>query len=175
MSDRHSLHSTLRERIVEHVFVGDVLRTLWRRGITDVEVLRPEFDVHGYDVVLSRGPIVRHVQLKAQVNGSVEGRKARLREVHAGRALALKPSGCVIKIGIHRDTLELGPFWWFGDGPGEPLPDISGYGNPRRTTPNMQGEKPLRRNYHKLGSSVFVRLETIDQVVDRLFGQLPTS
>ena len=25
----HYLHSTLRERIVEHVFVGDALRWLW--------------------------------------------------------------------------------------------------------------------------------------------------
>ena len=55
--DRHFTHSTLRERIVEHIFVGDVLRTLWRRGVTDVEILRPEFDAHGYDVVMSRGPI----------------------------------------------------------------------------------------------------------------------
>jgi len=45
--DRHFTHSTLRERIVEHVFVGDVLRTLWRLGVTDVEILRPEFDAHG--------------------------------------------------------------------------------------------------------------------------------
>jgi hypothetical protein len=42
--DRQFVHSTLRERIVEHVFVGDVLRTLWKRGVTDVEILRPEFD-----------------------------------------------------------------------------------------------------------------------------------
>jgi hypothetical protein len=48
---RHSTHSTLRERIVGNLFIGDVLRTLWRRGITDVEILRPEFDAHGYDVV----------------------------------------------------------------------------------------------------------------------------
>lgn len=33
--------------------VGDVLRALWRRGVTDVEVLRPEFDAHGYDIVLT--------------------------------------------------------------------------------------------------------------------------
>ena len=26
------------------LFVGDALRTLWRREITDVEILRPEFD-----------------------------------------------------------------------------------------------------------------------------------
>jgi len=50
--DRHFTHSTLRERIVEHVFVGDVLRTLWRLGVTDVEILRPEFDarVEGWRV-----------------------------------------------------------------------------------------------------------------------------
>jgi len=53
--DRPFVHSTLRERIVEHVFVGDVLRTLWKRGVTDVEILRPEFNAHGYDVVMSRG------------------------------------------------------------------------------------------------------------------------
>jgi hypothetical protein len=40
------LYSTLRERIVEHVFVGDALRELWRKGVYDVEVLRSEFDAH---------------------------------------------------------------------------------------------------------------------------------
>lgn len=45
--------------IAEHVLVGDVLRTLWKRDVTDVEILRPEFDAHGYDVVMNRGPIVR--------------------------------------------------------------------------------------------------------------------
>ena len=40
--DAHFRHSVLRERIVEHVFIGEVLRRLWVRGITDVEVLRSE-------------------------------------------------------------------------------------------------------------------------------------
>ena len=48
------VHSTLRERIVEHVFVGDALRALWRLGGHDVEVLRSEFDAHGYDLVMAR-------------------------------------------------------------------------------------------------------------------------
>src|SRR5215469_13462127 len=118
--DRPFVHSTLRERIVEHVFVGDVLRTLWKRGVTDVEILRPEFDAHGYDVVMSRGPIVRHVQLETQAAGKVS----------VGRALAEKPSGCVVWIGLNKETLELGPFMWFGGSPGLPLPDISQYRNP---------------------------------------------
>jgi hypothetical protein len=40
----HYENSTLRERIVEHVFVGAALRTLWRLGAVDVEVLRSDFD-----------------------------------------------------------------------------------------------------------------------------------
>src|SRR5271155_4726123 len=58
-------NSTLRERVVEHVFVGEALRNLWRRGAVDVEVLRSEFDAHGYDLVLAHGRIVRHIQFKS--------------------------------------------------------------------------------------------------------------
>ena len=61
----HYQHSMLRERIIEHVFVGDALRELWRAGVMDVEVLRSEFDAYGYDLVMSRGAITRHIQLKA--------------------------------------------------------------------------------------------------------------
>ena len=32
----HFINSTLRERIVEHVFVGEALRRLWQMGVTDV-------------------------------------------------------------------------------------------------------------------------------------------
>ena len=58
------MHSTLRERVVEHVFVGEALRALWKQRIRAVEVLRSEFDAHGYDLVMARGPIVRHIQFK---------------------------------------------------------------------------------------------------------------
>lgn len=40
--DRHFTRSTLRERIVEHVFVGD---------------MRPELDAHGYDVFSGDSPV----------------------------------------------------------------------------------------------------------------------
>ena len=65
------------------MFVSDVFRTLWRLGVTNVEILRLEFDAHGYDVVMRRGPVVRHVQLRDQASGKVS----------VGRALAEKPSG----------------------------------------------------------------------------------
>jgi len=64
---------------------------------------------------MSRGPVVRPVQLKTQAAGKFS----------VGRALAEKPSGCVVWIGLNKDTLELGPFMWFGGSLGLPLPDIS--------------------------------------------------
>src|SRR6516162_7201135 len=93
MADKNSTNSTLRERIVEHVFVGDALRNLWRRGVIDVEVLRSEFDAHGYDLVMGRGRIVRHIQFRT-------GKSRKPGDTSISLALAGKPSGCVIWIRV---------------------------------------------------------------------------
>lgn len=163
----HSLHSTLRERIVEHVFIGDALRALWRRGVTDVEVLRSEFDAHGYDLVMARGPIVRHIQFKTGVRDKPA-------PVSVGRALADKPSGCVIWICVTLN-LDIGPFWWFGGKPGEPLPDLSGFASPKRIGRNKDGDRPLRANHRKVPAKHFARIEGIDVMLETLFGLLPSE
>jgi hypothetical protein len=102
LTDRHSINSSLREHIVEHVFVGEALRRLWQHGIVNVEVLRSEFDAHGYDLVLARGNIVRHIQLKT-------GLAKRPGDVSVPMSLAEKPSGCVIWISV-TEKLDLGPY-----------------------------------------------------------------
>lgn len=61
----HYVHSVLRERIVEHVFVGEALRRLWQRGVKEVEVLRSEFDAGGYDLVMNHRKVIRHIQFKS--------------------------------------------------------------------------------------------------------------
>src|SRR5277367_6783914 len=118
----HFRNSTLRERIVEHVFVGEALRTLWRRGVVDVEVLRSEFDAHGYDLVMARGRIVRHIQFKT-------GTTKKPGDISVSLSLAEKPSGCVLWIRV-LTNLEMKPFFWFGGEPGEPLPSIDAYEQP---------------------------------------------
>jgi hypothetical protein len=165
--DIHFTHSTLRERIVEHVFVGEALRALWQRGITDVEVLRSEFDAHGYDLVMGRGQIVRHIQFKTGVRDKPS-------PVSVGRALAEKPSGCVIWICVTLG-LDIGPFWWFGGEPGEPLPDLSDFASPKRIGRNKEGERPLRANHRKVPARYFRRIDTINSMLEVLFGSLPTG
>ena len=42
-----SLHSSLRAQILEHLFIGEVLQTMWQMGYSDMEVLRGEVDTGG--------------------------------------------------------------------------------------------------------------------------------
>jgi hypothetical protein len=164
--ETHYRQSTLRERIVEHVFIGDALRSLWRLKITDVELLRSEFDAHGYDLVMARGQLVRHIQFKTGTS--------KPRNVSVALALGEKPSGCVIFIQI-TPALETGPFYWFGGAPGQPLPSITDYPKPARTTPNRAGEYPERQNHRDLPASALERLETLESVLTKLFGPLVTT
>ncbi len=48
----HFAESSARENLIEHVFLGELLRGLWRKNIRDLEVLRPEVDSGGYDLAL---------------------------------------------------------------------------------------------------------------------------
>jgi hypothetical protein len=162
----HYIHSTLRERIVEHVFVGDTLRWLWQRGVTDVEVLRSEFDAGGYDLVMSRGKIIRHIQFKSVMVG---GKAA---PTSISLKLMEKPSGCVIWI-VVTPALDLDSYLWFGGTPGQPLPDIGGYQVTKHSKGNAEGTKAERPNHRIVPRGRFEPLGTLDAVLIRLFGPLP--
>jgi hypothetical protein len=43
----HYEESSARENLIEHVFLGELLRGLWRKNVRDLEVLRPEVDSGG--------------------------------------------------------------------------------------------------------------------------------
>ena len=159
----HYRHSVLRECIVEHVFVGEVLRHLWQRNVTDVEVLRSELDAGGYDVVMTRGTTIRHIQLKTlTVGGKAAG-------VSIGLKLAARPSGCVIWIVVTSD-LEIESYLWFGGKPGTALPGIDAFPAARHTKGNAQGLKADKPNHRFVPKRAFVPLATIGEVVDALFG-----
>lgn len=161
----HSSQSSQREKVLEHLFVGELLRCLWKRGLRDVEVLRSEVDRGGYDIVIECGGILRHIQLKASYAG------AKTRDVKVNTNLALKPSGCVIWMNFDPDTLELGPFLWFGAAPGTPLPAL-GERVARHTKGDRTGFKSARAGLRMVAQRKFRRLESIDEVAAALFSPL---
>ena len=78
--------SSFREKMLEHIFIAELLQEAWLvRGQT-TEVLRPEVDNAGYDLVLECGRIRRYIQLK----GSRLDGKAKSKDVNP------KLAGCVV-------------------------------------------------------------------------------
>lgn len=169
--EHHFRFSTFREKLIEHLFLGELLRLSWQRGECSLEVAKPEVDSRGYDVIIERDGVVRHVQLKASSRGAATSRQT----IHVG--LAGKPAGCVIWIQFVPETLELGPFLFFGSPAGQPLPDISRLGIARHTKGDAQGYKAERPDLRVVPKSHFFRLDTLDQVFAALFehpaGEVP--
>jgi len=162
--DRHTRHSTLREHIVEHVFIGDVLRRCWQFDTIDVEVLRSEFDAGGYDLVISLGSIIRHIQMKSKLAGGKSSK------VSLNLRLMDKPSGCVIWIVVD-DNLTPMHYLWFGSPRGMPLPNISGLPVARHAKANSEGIKNPRPQQRVLRQGQFEKLDTLDDLMTRLFGE----
>lgn len=54
------------ENIMEHAFLSEVLQHCWFIRNHPVEVIRPDVDAGGYDIVLEADGRVRHVQLKSR-------------------------------------------------------------------------------------------------------------
>ena len=46
----HSLLSSYREKLLEHLFVGEVMRYVWLSRVKRLEVLKPQVDDGGYDL-----------------------------------------------------------------------------------------------------------------------------
>jgi len=160
---RHFLISSHREKVVEHVFLGELLRYLWNAGIAGVQVLKPEVDASGYDLVLSIGRVIRHVQIKATVTGA----RAAGQAIH--ESLSEHPSGCVIWIVLTED-LGFEHFRWFGGEPGEPLPDLSGFKLAKHTKANARGIKTQRLHSRKVPKGSFMVVPDMRGLVGRLFG-----
>jgi len=162
-SSAHSTASSLREKIIEHLFLGNLLRCLWCKGIRDIEILRSEIDRDGYDLVLEANGVMRHIQLKAS------HRLAKTAELDIQVSLERKPCAGVIWIRFDPDSMELGPYFWFGAAPHRRIPAL-GDKVSHHSKGNSEGYKAERLSHRVVRKGRFEKLTTINEVADRLFG-----
>jgi hypothetical protein len=156
--------SSSREKVIEHLFVGELLRNMWCSGFHQVEVLRSEFDASGYDVVIDCNGIMRHIQLKSSYLGAKTSRQK------INIALSSKPSGCVVWIFFNKNNLSLEKYKWFGNLPSLPLPDL-GHKTAKHTKGNSLGVKLDRPNIREISATKFELVDTMDDLIYKLFGQ----
>ena len=164
VDERQFRSSSHREKVVEHVFLGELLRYLWVARIPGVQVLKPEVDASGYDLVLSLGKVMRHVQLKASMHDG----KAAHQPIHA--ALGEHASGCVVWI-VLNDDLSFERFRWFGAGPGQALPALSTFRRAKHNRANAEGVKKERVHTWRVPKSAFDTVPDMAGLIEKLFGE----
>jgi hypothetical protein len=155
-------HSSSREKIIEHLFVSELLRTLWCQGWYRAEVLRAEFDGNGYDLVVECNGIVRHIQLKSTFAGSTVVRWT------LNLALASKPSGCAVLLIFDKDDLSFKHIRWIGDPSCGKLPELGTRVGKHRKG-NSQGIKLERPNHRVVSLSQFKGLMDMKELCRVLF------
>lgn len=160
---KHSEHSSFREKLIEHLFVGELLKLSWHGSCT-LEVASPEVDNSGYDIIVEDRGFVRHIQLKASYIGSKTSRQ----NIHT--RLADKSSGCMVWVYFDDSTLSLGPFLFFGGAPGKRLPSLDDAKTARHTKGDQHGYKAERPNIRKLNKGQFTQHKTIEEIYAALFG-----
>jgi hypothetical protein len=164
---QHYLHSPYREKLVEHLLIGELLKLSWKSGDCSLEIARPDVDNGGYDLIAEANGVVRHVQLKASRVGSATSRQ----KVHV--ALSGKPSGCVVWAYFDDEDLSLSPFLFFGGPPGQPLTSLDGLPTARHTKANADGYKSERPNIRVLRKRDF-RIDSVEDLYAAVFIGTPT-
>ena len=159
--------SSFREKLIEHMFVAELLKYSWCKARqTDtmlIEIARAEVDRGGYDIIAEHGGILRHIQLK----GSIVGAKTRTQNIRV--SLKDKPSACVVWVFLDDDNWELGPFYFLGGKPGKRLRRLGGK-VAKNTRGDSAGNKKERPNFRIVNKGDFTKLDDVEQLWDELFG-----
>ncbi len=156
---QHTENSSYREKLIEHLFVGELLKLSWLHHACALEVAKPEVDNSGYDLIAEVRGCVRHIQLKTSI---IDGKTAS-QKVHT--KLAEKPRGCVVWIYFKEDTLHLGPFYYL-----EVNTENLGMRKiAKHTKGNKDGVKAERQNIRVVPKGGFTKIESIAGVYARLF------
>lgn len=136
--------------------------------MTNFEILRSEVDANGHDLVIECNGCVRHIQLKSTYRGST------VDQVTASLDLARRPCGCVVWLEFDSD-MKLGPYLWFGAGPGHPLPPlgdkVAHHTRGRRTEQGTVSRSP-RPNHRVLRKNKLSKFDRIEDLVQAMFGPI---
>jgi len=167
MPSIYSENSLYIEKALQHAFIAKLYQAIWQtesRGL--LEVSTTEIDDRGCDVVLSLGDVTRHVQFKSNHQGGRRG----MADVNVG--LGKKPSGCVVWYEYDPATLDIQKHYFFGGLPGEPLPDLTEFKVAKNSRANADGVKTERHNVRSVPKSRFKAVESFEELVVLLFGEL---
>jgi hypothetical protein len=160
---QHTERSSYRDKLVEHLFIGELMKLSWLHHECGLEVAKPEIDDSGYDIIAETKGLVRHIQIKTSTSSG----KAANQKVHI--KLLEKPSACVVWIYFNEQTMRLGPFRYFGAEAGKLMASLSGFKIGRHTKGNKDGLKAERPNIRVVPKGSFKKIDCIEGIYAQLF------
>lgn len=157
------LESSFREKLLEHVFISELLQEAWLGRGQTLEVLRSEVDSAGYDLAIEFRGVLRYIQLKSSRSDAKTSRQT------VNARLAEKPGGCVVWL-VYEEVdrrAKLQYLFFGGDTTERPaLGEKIGI----HAKANAQGIKSPRPNTRVLTKSRFTEFSSVGQLMDKLFG-----
>jgi hypothetical protein len=169
INSENSTRSSHRESIIEHLFIGEVLKELWNKQATQVEVLKPQVDDAGYDIVIeckrdskSDASIPCYIQLKSAFV------RSKTAKVSLSKKLTSKPHWCVIWV-FFDPKFTLKSFLCFGTATGQTSSDIAKLKPTKHSKGDATGNKAIRPGHYDVPKGNFIELAKIQSVIDKLF------
>ena len=91
MPKSESAQSAFLEKPREYVFLSEIMQEAWvRRSETTIDLLRPDVDSAGFDLVPECNSLRRYIQLKSSRSEIKTARQT------VNARLAEKPGGCIV-------------------------------------------------------------------------------
>lgn len=159
----HTNNSSFRENLIEHLFIGELLKLSWIKYNCELEVSKPDVDNSGYDIIVESGKAIRHIQLKSSYRGGKTSRQ----NIHM--KLCEKPAGCVVWVYFDDDTLTLGPFYFLGSPDGKSLTSLEDHKIAKHTKADTNGIKSERQNIRVVNKGEFTLFKSIEELYEALF------
>ena len=157
--------SSYVENVLRHAFLAELSCLVWKNDPFDsLKISNAEVDDAGYDVVLARGNVVRHIQLK-QAHDKKTPQKFSVRV-----SFATLPGSCIVVISHALTDLTPTSYAFYGSKPVEPMPYIEAHSTTRAPgRRNADGGRVLRARYRDVPFSRFKRGLTAKELLDELF------
>lgn len=159
------MESSFRKKMLEHIFISELMQEAWFKHHTTIEILKSELDSFGYDLVLEYNGVVRYVQLKSSKKNASTARQT------VNINLASKPGGCVIWLqfeeNINLNRAEIS--YKFFESNFYAKLSLDKFDIGKHTKGNADEIKPERPNTHVIPKGQFIEVDGIEELMNVLF------
>lgn len=153
----NSTDSSYIEKMIEHIFLSEILKVSWVQFKIKINILRPEVDDSGYDLVLECQGKTQYIQLKSL--------NEKTKKPTVNSKLFDKKEFAVILIDVDKEKMSFREYYYYADR----NISVANLKSAKHKKANSKGIKNERANIKEIPRSSFVKLNSIAELLEILF------